>query len=209
MASSLFGKGYEPKEGTGSRKLPKGGYIVRIMSAKIENAKSSGLPMLVIQFDISDGEFSNYYHKKYESDKKFRDNAKYQGIARIPAIDQEGKARRGFNTFCGAVEKSNDIKLPQDDTEFLNMLKGKFVGIIFRNEEFRGSDGNVYMTAKPTWYRSVQTIESGEYDIPEDKLLKEDFGIGYDDADDFFGDAPASGSIADSFSAAEDDIPFN
>ena len=206
MSNSLFGKGYEAKESTGaSRKLPAGGYICRIMNAKMEIAKSSGLPMVVMQFDICDGEYNNYYHDEYGNDMKYRPNAKYQGVARIPAVDAEGKARRGFNSFCGAVEKSNDIKLPNEDTAFLNVLRNKTVGIIFGREEVRFDDGNTAMVTKPQFYRSVQTIESGDYDIPKDKLLEptspSDSIIS--GVNDLFGDIPV-----DTFSAAEDDIPF-
>ena len=142
------------------------------MNAKIENAKTSGLPMVVAQFDICEGEYSNFYHEKYSNDINFRPSATHQGIVRIPAVDAEGKARRGFNSFCGAVEKSNDIKLPTEDMAFLNALKGAVVGIIFGREE-------------------APSAPSGDFANNVSAL---------------FGNAPVS--EVDSFSAAEDDIPF-
>lgn len=206
MSNSLFGKGYDPKEsGSGSKKLPAGGYICKVMGAKIENAKSSGLPMVVLQFDIADGEYSSFYHDKYKNDVAFRPNANYQGIARIPAVDKEGKARRGFNGFCGAVERSNDIKLPTEDTAFLNALKGAYVGIIFGREEVAFDDGRTAWVTKPKYYRSVDTIQSGNYDVPEDKYL-EPSAPTMDEVSSLFGDAPVS--EVDTFSAAEDSIPF-
>lgn len=207
MSNSLFGKGFAPVEGSGtSKKLPAGGYICRLMNAKIENAKSSGLPMVVCQFDIADGEFANYYHNKYATDIKFRSEAKYQGIIRIPAVDAEGNARKGFNGFCGAVEKSNDIKLPTEDVPFLNALKGAMVGIIFGREEVRFNDGSTAMVTKPKFYRSVETIQSGNYDVPEDVYLAPSKDSFTSDVNSLFGGVPIN--EADSFSAASDDIPF-
>jgi len=197
MSNALFGQGYDPKESKGGNKaLPSGGYITRIMSAKMETAKSSGLPMVVVAFDICEGEYANYYHNKWERDKGYRADAKYSGVARIPAVDENGKARKGFNSFCGAVEASNDCKLPTDDEMFLASLKGKFVGIIFGREEFETRDGRVMWTTKPKWYRSVETIENGDFDIPDDEPLQKsnyDAGIGNE---------------VDSFAMAESDLPF-
>lgn len=201
MSNSLFGTGYKPQEGSSSRKLPAGGYIVRIMNAKMENAKTSGLPMVVIQFDICEGEYMNYFREKYDTDKSYRDNAKWQGIARIPAVDAEGKQRSGFNSFCGAVEKSNDIKLPTEDVPFLNALKGQVLGIIFGREEVKLQNGDLVWTTKPKYYRSTETIDSGNYQIPQDEPYRSSAGTAFASAF-----SPADG--LDSFSAAEDDIPF-
>lgn len=209
MSNSLFGKGYSPRESGGSsKKLPAGGYICRIMNAKIENAKTSGLPMVVAQFDICEGEYSNFYHEKYSNDINFRPSATYQGIVRIPAVDAEGKARRGFNSFCGAVEKSNDIKLPTEDMAFLNALKGAVVGIIFGREEVAFDDGRTAFVTKPKFYCSTESIENGNYTIPDDKLLAPSAPSGdfANNVSALFGNAPVS--EVDSFSAAEDDIPF-
>ena len=210
MSNSLFGRGFEPQEGTGSsRKLPAGGYICRIMDAKIKNAESSGLPMVVIQFDICEGEYNNFYHDKYKNDIAFRPNASYQGIARISAVDQQGNARRGFNSFCGAVEKSNDIKLPQEDVAFINALKGKLVGIIFGREEVEFENGDTAMVTKPKFYRSVETIENGNYETPKDEMLEPSAPSALaQGASALFGNMPVTETNFDSFSAAEDDIPF-
>lgn len=195
MGNSLFGTGYQPKESAGSRQLPAGGYICKIMAAKMENAKSSGLPMVVIQFDISDGEYAQYYRNKYQNDTSRFPDAKWGGIARIPAVDAEGKARNGFNSFCGAVEKSNDITLPQEDTAFLAELKGCYVGIIFGREEYQGRDGNLYWSTKPKFYRSVETIENGAYAVPDDEPIDKG-GYSY------------TNEHTDNFAMAEADIPF-
>lgn len=209
MSNALFGKGFEPQESTGSsRKLPAGGYICRIMNAKMENARTSGLPMVILQFDICEGEYNNFYHDKYKNDIAFRPNSNYQGIARIPAVDEHGNARRGFNSFCGAVEKSNDIKLPQEDVAFLNVLKDKFVGIIFGREEVEFEDGSTAMVTKPRFYRSVETIESGNYETPQDKMLEPSAPSFAQSASSLFGNAPVTETGLDTFQAAEDDIPF-
>lgn len=193
MGNTLFGQGYAPKEATGSKALPAGGYIARIMNAKMELAKSSGLPMVVIQFDIAEGEYKDFYRQKYLNAKNYGADAKWQGVGRIPAVDAEGKAREGFNRFCGAIEKSNDCKLPTDDDMFLLSLKDKYIGILMGREEYRGNDGRLHWSTKPKFYRSTETIESGNYTVPEDEPLK---GSGYSDP------------YADSFAQAAEDLPF-
>lgn len=191
MGNSLFGQGYAPKEASGSKTLPAGGYIIKIMAARMEMAKSSGLPMVVIQFDISEGDYRNYYHDKYTRDKGYRPDAKWSGVGRIPAVDAQGKARKGFNSFCGAVEKSNDIKLPTEDTAFLEALKGLYVGVLMGREEYRGNDGQTHWSVKPKFYRSTEVIESGNYTVPDDEPLQDS---GYE--------------IADTFEAVTEDLPF-
>lgn len=195
MGNSLFGTGYDPKETNGSKALPADGYVCKIMAAKMELAKSSGLPMVVIQFDIAEGEYKQYFRNKYLNAKNYNPDTKWQGVGRIPAVDAEGKARKGFNSFCGAVEKSNDCKLPTDDELFLASLKDKYIGIIFGREEYRGNDGQNHWSTKPKFYRSVQTIESGNFTIPDDEPLQDNF---YNAAD----------AYADSFAQAESELPF-
>ena len=52
-------------------------------------------------------------------------------------------------------------------------LKGKLVGLLFREEEYIGSnDGKKHKAVKACAARSVQTIREGSFDIPEPKLLQ-------------------------------------
>ena len=78
MSNSLFGKGYSPRESGGSsKKLPAGGYICRIMNAKIENAKTelslfkySELNRIFPQDHIPFYQIEEYVKKLKENEQK-------------------------------------------------------------------------------------------------------------------------------------------
>ena len=61
-----------------SVKLPAGAYEVTIKRAE-DTDKA-----LCILFDISDGDFKNYFMDKFASDKRnYPENAKYKGVLRL------------------------------------------------------------------------------------------------------------------------------
>ena len=70
-------------------------------------------------------------------------------------------------------------------------MKDALVGIVFRREEHEWNNVTNWRTT-PWRFRSVPSIESGSYTVPEDKPLVK----------------AAELENIDSFSAAEDDIPF-
>ena len=74
----------------------------------------------------------------------------------------------------------------------IKKLENAEIGIIFRREESEYHNERRWRTA-PCWFRSADTIRSGEFTIPDDAPLPPKV-IDYD--------------LTDSFSAAEDDIPF-
>lgn len=193
---ALFGKNYNDVQVGGEFKpLPGGGYICRILSAKMSK-NSNDLPMIEVAVDISDGEYAQYFHKLYR-DRIGRDpNAKYpyNGVLRITAVDKEGNTKKNFKSFVTSVEKSNDCELPRHDEAFLKALKDKTVGVLYQREEYEGNDGKTHWSTKPKWFRDVETIESGNFTVPEDIPLSDTYGTGFESAD--------------TFSAAEDDIPF-
>lgn len=193
---ALFGKNYNDVQVGGEFKpLPGGGYICRILSAKMSK-NSNDLPMIEVAIDISDGEYAQYFHKLYR-DRIGRDpNAKYpyNGVLRITAVDEEGNTKKNFKSFVTSVEKSNDCELPRHDEAFLKALKDKTVGVLYQREEYEGNDGKTHWSTKPKWFRDVETIESGNFTVPEDIPLSDTYGTGFESAD--------------TFSAAMDDIPF-
>ena len=71
-------------------------------------------------------------------------------------------------------------------------LKDAQLGIIFRREEHEYMNTRSWRTV-PVWFRSVDSVRGGDFTVPEDKPLPQAVGT-YE--------------IPDSFSAAEDDIPF-
>ena len=197
---SFFGKDYDEVQVGGEYKaLPANGYICRIIKARATTSKSSGLPMVEALIDIIDGDYTQYFSKKYEGNKKNDPNSQWpnNGKVRVVAVDEEGNTKKMFKSFCTAIEQSNDLTLPRHDEAFIKALNGKEIGIIFGREEFEGNDGKRHWSTKPRFYRSVETIKSGDFTIPDDEPLSVTSGTGF---------TPTTN--ADSFNAAEDDIPF-
>ena len=98
------------------------------------------------------------------------------------------KALPFFKAFITAVEESNSGYRFDDNEE---TLKGKLVGLVIGQEEYRKLDG----TIGKRWYinqvRSIQAIKSGKFAVPEFKKLK----------DESTGWQPAE-------STDDDDLPF-
>ena len=198
MASSLFGRDYDSVSVGGSRALPAGGYICRILKARMIQS-SDGRPMVEALFDICEGEYSNYFTDKHRENMKNKPDAEYPrgGRAKVIAINEDGTTKRSFKGFVTSIERSNDINLPREDGAFLKALEGKLIGVIMGREQFQGSNGNLYWTTKPRWYRSVEDIEKGNYDTPDDTYLTQDNGYGSFNDDPFMG-----------FSQTTEDIPW-
>lgn len=198
----LFAKDYDSVQVGGSGKaLPPGGYVCRILKAKLTKTKDKGNPMVEAIVDIVDGEYAQYFSKRYDENKeKHGKEAKYpnNGILRVVAADENGKTKRNFKSFVTAIEESNQMEVPKDNDEaFIKAITGKEIGILFGREEFIGGDGKTHFSTKPRWYRSVETIINGEFDTPKDQLLDNSYYPSATDAD-----------LPDSFSAIEDSIPF-
>ncbi len=151
--------------------LDAGGYICKIINAK-EETSQNGNRMLVIAFDIAEGEHKNFYQRKFEELKKANNDpaitVKYpnNGIYRV-MLDSE-KAAGYMKGLITSIEASNtNFKWNWDEKE----LKDKLFGGIFGEEEYEKMDGKIGTSVKLRWVRSVQAIEDGKYKIPDKKCL--------------------------------------
>lgn len=177
------------------RILPAGGYVCRIMKAE-ETKSGTGKEMLKVAFDICDGEYTGYFMDQFNGRKAAAENPKevkwpFSGTKWILIYNNEGKTNRDFKSFCTALEDSG-TEVWKGDTFDAKGLKDAQVGIIFRREEHEYQNVTSWRTV-PFGFRSVKTIESGAFNVPEDKPIVK--------AADF-------AAALDTFSAAEDDIPF-
>lgn len=200
------GSDYEQTSAFGQsefKPLPKGGYICRIMMAE-ETISSTGRPMLHIAFDIVEGDYKGYFTNLYHTRKKNNTDPlreikyPFEGQKWIMLNDYENpnKTSRQFKGFCTAVEDSGTEIWNLKGELDLERVKGAEVGIIFQNVENEFND-KVSWRAQPWAFRSIEAIASGDYFIPEDKPLPVTYKSGFQPTTD-----------TDSFSAAEDDIPF-
>lgn len=167
--------------------LEPGGYICKIVNAK-EETSQNGNRMLVIAFDVAEGEHKDIYKRRYDESVKQNNDPNKQvkwpnnGIHRI-MLDNERAA--GFlKGVITSIEASNpDFKWDWDEKK----LKNKKFGGVFGEEEYEKNDGSLGTTIKLRWFRSVDAVEDGKYKIPNKKYLKKKdsiFDIASNDDDD-------------------------
>jgi hypothetical protein len=111
-----------------SRRLPKGAYICKIVSAK-EDVNQYGTRLL-IAFDISEGEYAGFYQEKYNASTS--EDKKWSGVIRLNVPAEDGSEAdafriRSFNSAIVAIEESNPGYM-WDWNE--RALKGKNIGSI-------------------------------------------------------------------------------
>lgn len=177
--------------------LPADGYICTILKAE-EMTSSTGKDMLKVAFDIADGEYAGYFKEQFDGRKAAADYPEdvkwpFSGTKWILFYSSDGTTNRDFKAFCTAIEDSG-TQVWKNGMLDLSALKGARLGIIFRREEHEYNNATSWRTV-PWGFRSVETIEKGTYNVPQDKALPGSIsGTGFTEVD--------------SFSAAEDDCPF-
>lgn len=185
------------------RKLPVGAYVCRIKQAVVKN-ESYGTQLCLL-FDIEDGEFAGYYGDDYAQNQN--EGKKWKGVLRyfIPTDDGSDRdewTKSRFKGLITAIEESNrGYTFDWDERS----LKGKIVGILFRNEEWE-YDGKTGWTAKPFLAISADNVADGKFTIPKDKPLKNK-AVAPD-----FGSSASAPAASDGFSAmpvySDPDLPF-
>lgn len=191
-------------EFTDSFKLPGGAYEVKIIRAEEKEGKDRNgkdYCTLCILFDISDGEYADFYMNKFNSDKKaYPETAKFGGVYRLNypnggQFDENNEKR--LKTALKRISESNNLKVDFTKEWDGAVLKNCKVGMIFREEEY---DYNGYqgMSAKPYSVITLANLKEGKFKLPEPKYLN--------------GSAPSQSSNASSQGyddmPLDDDLPF-
>lgn len=176
----------------GGASIEPGGYELQIISAKVEQytSRNSGATgeILKVAFDIVNNEqYAGFYSTRFKAAKAADPNAKWGGVfdVFIPKDDgteNDEKTKQSFKRFITSVEKSNE-GYAWDWNEL--SLKGKMFGGIFGREEFKTKEGERKFATKCRFPRSIESIRTGNFKIPDDKLLKSK------------NDAPYTASLAD------------
>lgn len=149
------------KENTGFKKLPVGGYIVKILDAKDVPEKE----YLKISFDIAKGDEKGFFAEAYKEDT--REDKKWPNAGSFVRSYKE-KALPMLKGFTNAIEASNKgYKWDWNEQG----LKGKLVGVVIGEEEYINQKGAVRTRTYINAVRSVETIEKGEFKIPELKKV--------------------------------------
>ena len=156
------------KSVSASEPLPAGGYVAKILNAKVE--EYSWGEVLVISFDVADGEYKDFFSKQYKENT--REDKKWKGNFRL-TVPQESNQyfdsqKRTFGNAIWAIEESNpSFRWAWDE----NALKGKMVGVLFRNYEY-DVDGRQGWSTECCTFVSVEDVRTGNFKQPKDKPLR-------------------------------------
>ena len=143
-------------------RLPVGGYVCEILGVKLVPGQNGKSDSLTVQFDITEGEYKEFFKKQYEANTS--DNRKYKGTKTIwlPTDDgseKDGWTKTAFARWTNALEDSNSgYKWDWDETKW----KGKKIGLIFgeTGSLIEGKEVVYTECRKPT---SVQSIRDNTF----------------------------------------------
>jgi len=143
-------------------RLPAGGYVCAIKSARVEASKN-GNDLLIVAFDIIEGDHQGHFQKDFDRRKGaqrpgYANEAKWGGVYRQLLCGKDGLPNPFFKGMMVAIENSNP-GYKWDWNE--GALKGKRIGFVFGDEEYLSQKGDVRTIAKPRWPRSVDEIRKG------------------------------------------------
>lgn len=172
--------------------LPAGGYVCKIVGVE-ETKSKNGKDMVKIALDIVEGEEKDRFMNQYKSDT--REFKKWPVGATMYQLtyDQNGNTHGRFKQFTNCAVESNPGFEIVWGNGFAGCFKGKLVGVVFGREQYEAQDGNLRWNTKAQFFKTVEEIRSGDFKVPEDKLLKK----------------AAASSVPEGFEAINDkDIPF-
>lgn len=139
----------EAAKQTSGAKLPPGAYKAKILNVKYEAGKNGNSDRILIQYDITDGDYKDFFRKQY--DENTSEDKKWKGKTAIyvPADDGSEKdawTKRTFAKWTNALEDSNvGYVWDWDETKWKNLV----IGLMYA-ETWTGIDG------KPIKYTEVR-----------------------------------------------------
>lgn len=151
-----------------SQQLPKGKYICKIKNV-VEQDSKNGNPQFIILYDIAEGEYADFFDKKFKADKA-RDSsgAKWKGVFKQ---NKDGKGLSWFKGIITSIERSNSFIFPWDKEGNEKILIGKKFGGIMRRRQYQAEDGSAPIITELIQIRSLEGLKEAE--VPEDELLSE------------------------------------
>lgn len=161
-------------DGQGGSQLPAGGYVCQIKAAR-EETTAGGAPIIRALVDIFEGEYKDFYKNRYERDRENNSagaEIRWRGRYDTFVLTKDGRTNPFFKGLITAVEKSNPNAVIVANGELrVDAMKNCVVGLLFREEEFLGQDGEVHRTVRPSMAVEASRIRSGDFRIPEPRLL--------------------------------------
>jgi len=162
--------GFESKKFSSAREiLPAGGYVGKILKAEV--VSFSWGKQLQISFDITDGEFKDFF--KHDWDANTNEDRKWRGVLKLTLPTGDGSEQDGWkvnaiNNLAASLEESNSgYTWDWDETK----LKGKQLGFLVREFEW-AMNGNSGVSTEASSCTDVDSIRSGKYRVPKRRKLK-------------------------------------
>lgn len=195
-----FDKAREDARRTASEKLPAGAYEAKIKDIKFEAGTNGNSDRFVLAFDITAGEYADFFRKQYESNTS--DDKKWKGrttvyIPKDDGSDKDEWTRKSFARWINAFEDSNPgYKWDWEE----NKLKDKSIGLIF-GEVGTVIDGKEVLYTECRFPAAISDVREGKCKIPSLKQ-KNGYGTGKGSAPD------VNGFVSAGTSSTEEEIPF-
>ena len=160
--------GMKAEQTTFNTPLPAGGYVATIINVKIQNYSWGSV--LVIAFDIAEGEYKNFFRKQFDSNTN--SDKKWKGTYRAVIPNEKSQyfenERKTFNNLIYSLEDSNNgYHYDCDEQKF----KEKAIGVIYRNKEWE-MNGNSGWTTECGAVTDVKAIRENTFKPLKDKRLK-------------------------------------
>jgi hypothetical protein len=185
---------------TGGAKLPPGAYKAKILDVKYEQGQNGNSNRIIIQFDITDGDYKDFFRKQYDGNTSEDKKWKGRKSIYVPKDDGSDKDEWTKNSFAkwinGFEDSNNGYKWDWKEEKW----KGLYVGIVFGETGTR-IEGKDILYTEPRFACDVKKVRDGSY--PKAKFVSKN---GY-------GDNNSASSSSDGFMSipqgAEEEIPFN
>ena len=143
------------------RQLPAGPYVAKVLSVQIDGREPA--QRLEVYVDIAEGEFTDFWMKKYKA-QKAKETADrkvtYKGIMRVWVPNENNKNRDfdkdvvSFNDMIGRFKASNPgFEWDGEETK----LAGLLIGISVQEDSYNG-----YPFTKPVRFEIVSDVREGK-----------------------------------------------
>lgn len=174
-------------------RLPKGAYVCKILHLEEKESKK-GNQMIVINWDIAEGEYKDFYANQYKENTSEDKHWSYDAMVylTIPYEGCQPFITEQWATFWANIEDSNNGYVFAGDEK---KTEGKTFGAVMRNEQTE-YNGNIYDHTRIAWTVVAQDVRDGKVKEASDKLI--------DTGSINSGTASAEGFMATSPVTAED-----
>ena len=158
------------KKPTYFSQLPKGAYVCKILRIE-ERESKKGNPMIVINFDVAEGEYKDFYKKQYEANENEDKHWSYDATfyLSVPYEGCKSFITEQWDTFWANIEDSNNGYVFDGNEK---KIVGKTFGGVFRLEQTEGNNGNIYDHTRLAYTIISQDVRDGKVKkLPNDKLV--------------------------------------